>query len=499
MKRPKPHLWLALSLILVSCVVCFSQGARKNQSRQVANAKKQAQKRPIEIENLISSARALPAEFAIDALLRIARSGRVVDRRWKQEILEEAFALTPQVQSSLRQRAVALPGTSVDTPSGYRSYAFDLRLDRLSLQSQITVEMLSIDKTRALGMLSEISPKLAFKTLSCSDSLIYDVAEFYEVLGNVTRTAFDEMQIQQGQRLQFLLPYVENVSSPAQVGPIAKLIVSLKLDSRELFIMSEAFGNALKKISGDDRSFSDSLTRDRVLNSVYDLVQFNRKGEAPYNNVTSAIRAYLFKHLKGARCEDNVKITGNDLPSYIKAANYLFPGQPFTLDDVKPSTIEATAKVISFYESGESAALLSDFKSLLRDEGDEPVTKEAKATTQWQQKMLDYLRQLEEWEGRDENSKLNCFHQKCVLYLGLSKIAPAGPAGDEVFLSYLKTLDQDAIMKESRIEWLLHAKELLQIVRESQGAQRSKLLELLIYSKNPVLCLYGGLMKADLL
>jgi hypothetical protein len=57
----------------------------------VAMAAWAAEKRPVEIEALVDRARGAPAEFAADALLRIVASGKIEDRAWKRELLEEAF------------------------------------------------------------------------------------------------------------------------------------------------------------------------------------------------------------------------------------------------------------------------------------------------------------------------------------------------------------------------------------------------------------------------
>jgi len=108
------------------------------------------------------------------------------------------------------------------------------------------------------------------------------------------------------------------------------------------------------------------------------------------------------------------------------------------------------------------------------------------------------LRQLEDWDGRSETSEIDYFHQKCVLYLALTRIAPAGELGEQVLTSYLNFLNQPAILKESRIEWMLHARELLGLLQQRKGDERAALLEALTYSKNPILQTYGRLINANI-
>lgn len=496
--RPYRRITIVLTTLPLLLISAWGQTSRRTKEEKRATAGSAVSQRTIELESLIVQTHAVPAEFAIDALLRITSSNQSVSADRKKELLEHAFALTSEVQNPLRRKALVLPGSPVDTRSGYRTYAFNLGLDSLTLRSRIVIAMLSLDKQRAREMLNDVSPKLPLKPLTCSDALVYEVGEFYQMLAKVAQTTFDEKQIEQGERLQFLLPYVEAMSSPSQVGPIATLIVSLRLPVSELLPLSQAYSKALRTISGDDRSFSDALTRGRTVNSVFTLVKSYGKEAGPYKEVRDAFRAYLLKNLQFDRCIDNAPSSANDLPSYVKEANFMFADRQFTVDDVKPARVDQAANVVRYYETRDSAKLLTDLKSLVTDDTDEPITEEMKAASQWQQKMLDYLGRLETWDGHDEPSSIDYFHQKCVLYFGLAKIVPPSAAREQVILSYVKTLNQDAIQKESRIEWLMHAKELFQIVRETKGVEHSKLLERLTYSNNPVLSLYARLMQANL-
>jgi hypothetical protein len=490
---------LALSAF---CSLCFCQDQPNKQTseKRPAIAKDRVPRRPFEIENLVNETRALPPEFALDALLRIAASKQVSDPQWKREILEEAFRLASELKNPLRQRAVYIPATSVDTRSGYRSNAFDLRLDALSVKSRVIAGMLAIDKDRALEMVGTISPKLPLKNLTCTDAMVYDVSELYQVLEKVSKVAFSEKQIEQGERLQLLLPFVENMTWPAQVAPIANLIVSLRLPNRELLPISYAFINALKKISADDRSFTDALLKDRMLRAVSDLFLFYRQQNLPYKELLDALRDYLTRHLQGTRCQDTFLSDGKEVPSYIRdTSNFLYPDRPLTIDDVRPSKLERGAPKTSYYRTLEAAKLMKDYKSLpWDDENNKPVTDETKATAEWQQRMLDYLTELEAWKGTSEDSEIDYFHQKSVLYFALAKLAPSGILREKVISSYLKTLSQSESQKESRIEWLLYAHQLLKSINAAQGEERARLSDLLIYAKDPALHLYGGLLKASL-
>jgi hypothetical protein len=468
------------------------------QALQQTPTKKQSSlaitERASEIENLLSRARLLPAEFAIDILMRVEKSKRV-DKRWKKEILEEAFTLTTTVQNDLREKGIPFPSTSPDTRAGYRSLAFSLRLDSLSLRSRIIDEMLSIDQGVALRMLNEIPPKLPFKTRSCSTRTEYEVSDFYRLLGKIARTVYDEKQILQGERVQFLLPYVESLTSPTQIDPLINLLMSVDLRRKESFIISQSFENALKKITADDRSFSAALIGNKSTRSIFGLVNMYRKTGVPYAQILNNYRAYLVRHLQAVRCEDNVKL----LKQQIKEINYYYPDNGLSIDESTPSEVEQPATLSKpYFESAQSKALLAELRDLRGYDDDDPGTREPHTSASWQEKMLDYLRRLEAWEGSNESDEEDYFHQKCIFYKMLLLIAPAGTQSDQVLLSYLKLLSDPTAISESRVEWLWHVNELITSMNEKPGQERTRLLNIVTNSKNSILQIYGDLAKIDL-
>jgi hypothetical protein len=449
--------------------------------------------RSSEIETLIGRARSLPAEFAIDIFIRVQKSNRV-DKQWRKEILEEAFTLTTSVQNELREKGIPFPNASADTRASYRSLAFSLGLDSLSLRVRIIEQMLTIDTNAALRMFNEISPKLPFKTLTCSARTEYDVTDFYRLVEKVTRTGYDLKRIEQGERVQFILPYIENLTSPAQITPIANLLISLNLRPRESFIISPAFATAIKKVNADDRSFSSALMRDRTTNNVFRLVNVYRESGVPYDQILNGYRSYLSRHLKAARCEDNLTL----IEQQLKEVNYFFSDNAISIDDSTPESVEEVPVPPTYFESSQSKTLLDELKELRGFDDDDPATREPHTSAAWQEKMLDYLRRLEAWDGSGEADAEDYFHQKCFLYHTLILLAPAGPQSDQALLSYLKLLGEPKAITESRVEWLWHVNKLVQYINGKPPGERMPLLSILANSKNPILQVYGDLSKANL-
>src|SRR5947209_8770153 len=81
--------------------------AEKKDSSPTAEVKKKP-KLPAEVEAIIDDARSVPAEFAADALIRLAESNQVADHEWKRDLLEEAFRSAASAQHPMRRHD--LPG-----------------------------------------------------------------------------------------------------------------------------------------------------------------------------------------------------------------------------------------------------------------------------------------------------------------------------------------------------------------------------------------------------
>lgn len=131
----------------------------------------------------------------------------------------------------------------------------------------------------------------------------------------------------------------------------------------------------------------------------------------------------------------------------------------------------------------------------LRGYDDEPAISEPHTSPSWQEKMLDFLRRLEAWNGSSETDEEDYFHQKCILYEMLLRTAPGGPQAEQVVFSYLKLLNNPKVITESRVEWSWRVNELSRYLNEKQGDERTRLLNLLANSKNPILQVYGDSAK----
>ncbi|HEX8161497.1 MAG TPA: hypothetical protein VF538_06470 [Pyrinomonadaceae bacterium] len=461
----------------------------KAPNRRPGEAGKQLQVDP-GVEALILDAQSAPAEFAADLLIRIAESGRVADPTYKRRLLEDAFRRAADAQRPVQRRYI---GGEVDTPPGYLAYAFDLKLDALSLRCKAVKAMLSVDKRRARELFAEI-PNLNLRPLGCDDALVYDVTSFYDTLAQVTTTAFTPVERSQGEHIRFAAPYLESMSSSAQVGPAAKTILALVPAPAQLEILVHSFSKALGQIPGDDRSFTYSVTRDSSFGrSLRELVETCNRQNVSSRELLSEIRSYMVRSLGDSRCSDNVPQTSPHAEfSYVndinKALNF---DPPISGDETEPAEVKTAAKPASYWRTPETRDLLLKVRKLRFGSSATPLTAVERQTQDWELALKEFMISLGAWGGNHEKSELDYFHQKSVLYRVLLELVPEGSSRDEIIREYAGFLRDSYSAVDSRIEWLYHAKFLIGQVRAERGTEYAKAMEMLHSFSDRNLWLYA--------
>src|SRR5438105_1277351 len=102
-----------------ACVIAAACGAAivtaRGQPQTPSTAARTPPHRDPRIETLVADAMTIPSEFASDALLRVAGSGRVDDAEWRREMLETAYMRAYAAQEPYRRTSVGVPA---DTRQG---------------------------------------------------------------------------------------------------------------------------------------------------------------------------------------------------------------------------------------------------------------------------------------------------------------------------------------------------------------------------------------------
>jgi hypothetical protein len=415
-----------------------------------------AQKLPEPYQSIVALAESAPPEFASDALLRVVESNKIADPNTRRDLVEQAFRLASSAKCPVRMRGV--PGSNLDTRSGNLSQAYDLKLDALSLESRAVHDLLSLDAAKARELFQEISkPQLA--PLTCDDALVYDVSDFHQTLGEVANAAFSQKDRDKEEHVNFLLDYLGQATSPAQLAPLARLIKAVNVSAAQREILWNRFNGLLEGVQADDRSFSASLG---------DLTPL----------VTPEMQASFEKYRqKATGCRDDI------------GATVLANG------DAAPPKSATTPKLERYWQSSEAQRLLVDANKLRFGSAGKPLSDTDRSTREWQQELTDFLSELADWTPSQEESEADFYHQKCVVFEALMELIPPGAQRDKMLQAYVEFIGNSNLQQQSPVEWFMHAHSMLERVRSTNTGEPAKLLDAFQSSGNPVLALYAALEK----
>lgn len=511
-------------LVLLVLVLSLTPGLTAEQSRSAQNSPQQndsqkqsasntknkagsddskEQKRSAEIETFITYAQSVPAEFSADLLIRLAESGEIKDGKRRQDLLIEAFYSAAKAQQPLK--LAALPGSAVDSRSGYRANSFRLGLDSLSLQCRAIRALMPLNKQKARQLFDEI--KLKLDKLDCENALAYDVDSFFDTILVIAQTGFSSEEIQRGEHIYFVENYVSKINSPNQIKPAIKVLTSVKTTSLELARLGRAFSSALAKVPTDDRAFSAPWNS--TMSSIDGLVsKFTQRG-LPGDEIIESYRTYLINQLTGPRCTETVvskeqKTLETSLVTHFndKLRSLAYKNiSPISEDEIKPGRREGSVRDEEYWTSAKSKSILSTMRRLRFKSSGNEFDRQDKESSEWQSQLSDLMRALAVWVPSDEKSEEDYFHQKCVIYDALINAIPAGNQydglRDEVLRDFATLLSDSPLQKAKPAEWFLHAKILIDRASTARPRERDKLKLLIYNSHSAVLHLY--LQREELL
>jgi hypothetical protein len=361
------------------------------------------------------------------------------------------------VKNPVRLRVVPLQGVSVDTHAGYLSNAHDQGLDRISLKSRVVRQMLALDKNRARQMVFEIGGKLNLKPLECSATLVPEISAIYAVVSDVAKRSFTDEEVTEGVRGLFVVPWLESIESPGQIGPALDLLIQLQKGSpAEKQLLYSALSRAIRKDFKDDRSFTFAIERDRLSAKVAKLVS-GPDDPAAKAEMISAFKEFLVENFRAPRCRDNELKDREQVPPVLRDANFLFPDKPLAPDDILHTELKDGPNVIHFWRSVDSRRLMIQFRNL-REEKEKVNESENRSVAEWETKVGVFLENLGMWNASEDESETAVFNQKCVLFSSLVSTVPKGKVKRTVVDAYLRFLSSSSVQKTSYIEWLYFAR-----------------------------------------
>ena len=420
----------------------------------------QTPKLPEPYQTIFDLAHGAPPEFAADALLGLAESGKIARKEDRQALIEEAFRLAGSTQYRMPLRA--LPGYDSDSRPAFLNQAYRLKLDALSLQTRAVRGMLAIDKPKARALFGEIAAP-ALPALSCDDALVPDAGDFYQVLGLVVDSAFSDKERGKEEHINFLLSYLARVDSPAQLAPVARLIKSISFSPDQRDAVVARFNAILETLSGDDRSFSATVA----------ALQSEITPE-----MSAAFDKYLQRGVAGTRCKDSLQFTAK-----------------LAQQEAGPAKTEGLAKVERYWESDQAKRIFRQAQKLRFSASGSMLTNADRSTQDWNRQLTDFLKDLADWSASQEKSEADFYHEKCLVYESLVDLVPTAEQRRGTLEAFIAFITSSNLQQQSPAEWFVHARNLYDRTKNTNAAEADKVLDAYQASGNPVLGLFATMEK----
>src|SRR5262245_6307951 len=256
-------------------------------------------KRDPEVEALVDWARTLPPEFAIDLLLRFANSPKVTDPTWKRELVEDAWNRTYWVGEPYRLMALMPPA---DSRASAQTLGYDMRLDRMSLQTRATRAMIPLSRERAREMFEWIDFEL--KPSSCDNPMVPALDDYYDTLAILARSAFGTSSDDRADALLFLELYSWRASRPTEMASLARALNLFKPTPDEAQYFESVVGWILDRGAKTAREFATVGTD--IVSRFSELDGIDRQNGVVGGALLRGLRRYLVAQATAPRCSDSL-------------------------------------------------------------------------------------------------------------------------------------------------------------------------------------------------
>ena len=500
-----------------------------NQSQRVSRDDRIKNRNP-ELVRLIDELRVSPPEFAADSMIKLSPHPEI-DDDWKEEILEEAFTIAFEARHPYKLKY--LDNLPTETRTGYQGLAFDLRMDRLSLQLLAIINLIRLNPAKARGLWNDMQ-KPGLVPLKCEDSLVYDVSFYYIAMMEMARKSFTREELQTGEDVRFVDSHIVNIASPVEVIEVAQAIKDFNATRVQFGALVETYSLALKNVAKDNRSFW--VKSDQIMAVVRALAAECERRVVPSDFLIGHFRDYLAGQLSAPRCIDNLTGDGRSdrEPKFVADLNralrfYEYIPQ-ITDNDARPRKTAGAARIHHYWRTPQAHRLYEKISALRLGQAGkqaamdkqpargkqparansnkppeprtnsnkppEPLSFEVRQSPEWQYQLSDFLREMSEWKPEHEATKDDYFHQKCHLFNDLLELAPNSTMRLMMIAEYMAFLELNRFERASFIEWYLHVTDLLRRLRVMEQEERDQALVALRDSNDHVLQLCVKLMPA---
>jgi hypothetical protein len=457
-----------------------------------------------DIVSVLDQARKAPGEFAADSLIRLA-SLDSLDKPKRIALLEEAFRRAGEAKQPLKRRVVI---TRIAGPARFLARAYGQDLDTLSLELRAVEALLPLDAKKARELTLKIPPPQVSK-VTCTAFQTYDVDRLYAVLGEVSRQTYTAKEAERGEPLRLLDPQVAALTSPEQAGPAALMLAALTIDDRDFQTLVSDFQQALRKMAGDDRSFT--ATESALGLQIESLVHACQRRSVSSLPLLEGYRLFLVNHLAGARCADDEMLrplmegtaaalasgfVDPQAPAVVQFFNehlQVSPLQPLTETEVTPSHVAGRVAGLEGCLDAGCKAAAGLYTSLYMDGNGRLLSDTERRTPEWHANLRQFVEAVShDWKDGSGDAGLKTFTEKCENYARALELAPDPADKELVAHAWLDYVEQSGAARGIPAVWFLPIRQMMARIRlDPVGMQKA--VEDLRQSSDPVIALYLAL------
>jgi hypothetical protein len=299
----------------------------------------------------------------------------------------------------------------------------------------------------------------ALPPVACGDPLIPDISEYYDT----ARLVLAKSGLGDG-RTAFLNRLIENIQSPLQLAPVARLLAQSELSGAELKRLVDNYAYALREMRGGDPAFRYAVVSQHLVTEVEALARRCQPDSDLTGALLLALRGFVTSHLSGPACHDSFlpearrEIQAAVVEPYNNRLR--LPGEltrdglpVLEMDEMWPSDADnARLEVQAFWQDNEAEALWLQFAERDADGGGSAEPKLGPAEVAYQ---------VGVWQRPEAMAEEDFFHQKLLLYERLVRTLPAGASRQEVVRMCIAFLGDSPMQGRAPAEWLWHVAALM--------------------------------------
>jgi hypothetical protein len=417
-------------------------------------------------------------------LLRLAGSPRVTELAWQRELLEEAWHRAHVIREPYRRSA---PGAPSDSRAAMLTDAYDMKLDRVSLQARTARAMLALSPAHAREMFEWIDFQL--RPPSCEDPLVPVLDDYYDTLAAIARRTFGTSFQAQADALSYFQLYLWKAARPTEMLSVAEAVLRYRPAADDALHLETVLQWIFEHGELEPRGFA--TMGPALVSKISDLDARHRTLGVRNATALRALRRYLVAQVSGPRCADSVA-ERRALDGFNRlVAGRSEPGLTLiSASESRPSRILSPARLDRLWQTGESRWLRNEAVALV-GEGRRAYTEAQKNTKVWQDRASLFVLDLERWNGAREPVEADYLYEKAVLLTGFIEIAPSGPLRTKALNDAMVFLRRSA-GREPAASWFVHVQRLLDLAR---GGDRAVILDALASSEEPTLAMYARLER----